>query len=259
MRRRQLFEIEDQPWLPSWVRDAMTEHLSGVFVATAVAPLHVAVAERLAAVLERAGTDHLVDLCSGSGGPLPAVLPLLEQRIGHPVTATLTDRYPNHGLGGPTGTDRAGLAFEPRPVDARAVPPDLVGVRTMFNAIHHFPPEQVAEVLRSATAGGRSFAVFEPFERRPRLALRLAAGALRGGWRDAGRAPGPRLQRAALHLLLPLALSWDGAVSVLRAYDAEELLAIARTSGAAAEVAWRAERVALPWGAVTVLIGEPAA
>lgn len=259
MRRWQLFEVEDQPWLPRWVRDAMTEHLAGVFVDASVAPLHAAVAERLADALERADADRLVDLCSGSGGPLPAVLPLLEVRLGHPVTALLTDRYPNQALVEARSTQATALRVEPTPVDARAVPPELVGLRTMFNAIHHFPPAQVADVLRSATAGGRSLAIFEPFERRPRLALRLAMGALGGGWRDARRSSGPRFRRAALHVLLPLALSWDGAVSVLRAYDAEELLAIAGASGAGPDVGWRTERVELPWGALTVLIGGPAA
>ena len=98
---------------------------------------------------------------------------------------------------GAVATLPGALSVESAPVDARAVPASLPGLRTVFNAIHHFPPAQVAEVLRSATDGGRSIAIFEPFERRPRLALRLAAGALGGGWRDARRYRGPFLRAAA--------------------------------------------------------------
>jgi len=256
MRRLQLFEFEDQPWLPAWVRDALTEHLAQLFRSPAVTPLHVAMADRLGAVLERSGTTHLVDLCSGAGGPLPAVLPLLDARLHRPVTATLTDRYPHHDLAQACTSDAERLKVEPRAVDARSIPPEMDGVRTAFNAIHHFRPSEVAQVLRSATAGGRSLAIFEPFERRPRLATRLAFGGLRDGWRKARRHPGPRWRLAALHLLLPTVLGWDGAASVLRGYEADELLAIAER--AAPAVAWRSERVALPWGGMTVLIGEPA-
>lgn len=255
MRRMHLFEFEDQPWLPAWVRDALTEHLSQLFRSSKVAPLHEVMADRLAAVLERAGTAHLVDLCSGAGGPLPAVLPLLEARLGRAVTATLTDRYPHHDLAEVHVGDPERLGVEPRPVDARSIPPELDGVRTVFNAIHHFRPSEVAQVLRSATAGDRSVAIFEPFERRPRLAARLALGGFRDGWRKARQHRGPRWQAIALCLFLPVVLGWDGAASVIRGYQADELLAIAE--GAAPAVAWRSERVTLPWGGMTLLIGEP--
>lgn len=255
MRRLPLFEFEDQPWLPAWVRDALTEHLAQLFRSPVVTPLHVAMADRLGAVLERSGATHVVDLCSGAGGPLPAVLPFLDSRLHRTVTATLTDRYPHHDPAGAAAGDAARLEVEQQAVDARSIPPEMEGVRTVFNAIHHFRPSDVAQVLRSATAGGRSLTVFEPFERRPRLAARLAFGGLRDGWRTAGRHRGPRWRAAALHLLLPVVLAWDGAASVLRGYEAHELLAIA--TDAAPAVTWRAERVALPWGGMTVLIGEP--
>lgn len=258
MRRMQLFEFEDQPWLPWWVRDAITEHLSRVFLSQAVTPLHAAMAEQLTGPLTRSGASHIVDLCSGAGGPLPAVLPLLNMKLGRVVTATLTDLYPNRHLSEANAGNPDWLTAEPSPVDARSIPPGTTGVCTMFNAIHHFPPHQVAQVLRSATSEGRSVAIFEPFERRPRLALRLAVGGAGGGWRDARGYRGPFLRAVALHVLLPVALSWDGAVSVMRAYEADELLAIAKDSGAGADVVWRAQRVGLPWGSMTLLTGDPA-
>lgn len=253
--RLRAFEFEDQPWLPSWVRDEVTDHLSRLFLSDEVRPLHEAMADRLAGMLERSGGSHVVDLCSGAGGPMPAVLPLVSEALGRPVTATLTDRYPNRRSSAAGGGGSA-LRVEPRPVDARAVPPDLEGVRTVFNAIHHFAPDQVAEVLRSATRGGRSVAVFEPFERGNRLAARLAVGGVSEGWSDARRHRGPALRSGALHLVLPLVLGWDGAVSVLRGYTADELLEIAVRAGAD-DVAWTSERVALPWGGLVVLLGEP--
>ena len=259
MRRIQLFEFEDQRWLPWWVRDAITAHLAHVFLSQAVEPLHEAMAEQIAGLLTRSGAAHIVDLCSGSGGPLPAVLPLVSKKRGCVVTATFTDLYPNRHLSDPDVENPDWMTVERRPVDARSAPLEAVGVRTMFNAIHHFPPEDVAEILRNATRFGRAVAIFEPFERRHRLALKLAAGGLRGGWRDARNYRGPVVRAAALHLLLPVALSWDGAVSVLRSYKTSELLAIAEGACVSAEFDWQAQQLRLPWGALTLLTGEPRA
>lgn len=255
MRRMHLFEFEDQPWLPDWVRDALTDHLAELFRSPAVSPLHLVVADRLEAVLKQAGTTRIVDLCAGAGGPWPSVLPLLEARLGSAVTLTLTDRYPRASLTGIEAAVLHRIELEARSVDARMVPKDLDGVCTVFNSIHHFRPDGVASVLRSATAGGRSLAIFEPFERRPRLAARLAWGGLRDGWRQARRRPGPLVPAVALLMLLPMVLAWDGAASVLRGYRAEELEAIA--SDAVPDFAWLAERVALPWGGMNMLIGQP--
>lgn len=257
MRRIQLFEFEDQRWLPWWVRDAITDHLSRLFLAEAVEPLHRALASRLAGPMERSGTSHIVDLCSGAGGPLPAVLPLLSRRLGRTATATLTDLYPNRSASAASARCADGVTTELRPVDARSIPAELAGMRTVFNAIHHFTPDQVAEVLRSASRGGWPVAVFEPFERRNRLAAKLAVGGVLGGWQGARAYRGPILRAGTLHALLPLALGWDGAVSVLRGYTADELLTIAERCDAEEPMVWSAERVALPWGGLTVLMGEP--
>lgn len=258
MRRMQLFEFEDQTWLPWWVRDEITDHLSRLFLSADVEPLHEAMVERLAGVLERSGSSHLVDLCSGAGGPMPAVVPRLRDRLGRAVSVTLTDRYPSRSSLPASVGDPTWLTVEPHPVDARSISPDLDGVRTVFNAIHHFRPDHVADVVRSSTLGGRSLAIFEPFERGRRLALTLGVGGVVGGWRDARRYRGPVGRTVLLHAILPLVLGWDGAISVLRGYTAKELLAIAERSGAVG-VRWSAERVALPWGGLAVLVGEPSA
>jgi|688.fasta_scaffold233204_1 hypothetical protein len=253
MRRRHLFEFEDQRWLPAWLRDALTDHLAEVFRSPVVAPLHEVMADRICAVLEASGRASLIDLCSGAGGPLPEVVPLIEGKLNRQVSVALTDLYPHRNLAEGLGGDPH-FAVELRAVDARSVPRDLRGVRVAFNAIHHFRPDELAQVLRSATAGGESMLVFEPFERRPVLALRLMCGGFREGWRRAGRARGTRSRTIGLHLFLPIVLAWDGCVSVLRGYTADELLAIA--TDAAPVALWRSERVDLPWGGLTVLIGE---
>jgi hypothetical protein len=91
MRRLHLFELEDQPWFPATIRDLATDYLH--FMQNAGA-LHRGMVPFIEEALRGGGTTHIVDLCSGGSGPIPAILDDLRKK-GMEVTATLTDLYPN--------------------------------------------------------------------------------------------------------------------------------------------------------------------
>ncbi|MFP8874533.1 MAG: hypothetical protein VCB42_08385, partial [Myxococcota bacterium] len=147
MTRLHLFELEDQPWFPSVLRDAGTAYLRHMFEMTGHAALMV---PTLAEALAAAKTRRIVDLCSGGGGPLPIAVRELRKR-GVRVHATLTDRYPNRSLFRRLEDESEGaIGFVEAPVDARHVPPDLRGLRTLFNGLHHFRPDPAREILRDA-------------------------------------------------------------------------------------------------------------
>ena len=55
MKRRHLFEWEDQPWLPTVSRDFITDHLRYDLESEASRPIHVASAEVLRDAMHRAG------------------------------------------------------------------------------------------------------------------------------------------------------------------------------------------------------------
>jgi hypothetical protein len=73
--RLHLFELEDQSWFPSLIRDAGSSYLA--FVAR-VAGHAEAFAPKLAEALNRSGEDRIVDLCSGGSGPLPGILEVFD-------------------------------------------------------------------------------------------------------------------------------------------------------------------------------------
>ncbi|MDI6739439.1 MAG: hypothetical protein QME74_03645 [Candidatus Edwardsbacteria bacterium] len=52
------------------------------------------VVPKLRAAMERTGDRTIVDLGSGGGGPVELVRAQLEQDMGTPVNAVLTDKFP---------------------------------------------------------------------------------------------------------------------------------------------------------------------
>jgi hypothetical protein len=249
--RLTLFEIEDLPSCPAWLRNAMTGYLQKIIT---VAKPYAVAAEPLAALLRESGERRIVDLASGAGGPWPGLADELHG-LGVEVEVTCTDLYPNVDAG-------PRLHFHPAPVSALAVPVALGGVRTMFSALHHFAPAEVRAIFASAQEAGVPFASFEGSHRSWRgllvsLFVPLTVLALMPFVR-------PRRALALLFTylppLVPLAVFWDGMVSMFRTYRVQELEAIAadlRRPG----YEWRVEEIpvrGMPIP-VTAVVGRPVA
>ena len=222
MARVHWFELEDQAWFPSVIRDAGTGYLR---LAARLGGHAKGIAAKLAEVFERSGTTRIVDLCSGGGGPIPALVETLAQD-GIDVRVTLTDYYPNvQGLEELRRTSGGKLDYVAESVDATAVPASLQGVRTLFNALHHFRPELARRILQNAVDDGRPIVAIEFVGRHPAvllgipfvpLVVALAVPFLRPfrwGW----------LPLTYLIPVIPLFVMWDGFVSCLRVYSEDEL------------------------------------
>ncbi len=254
MRRRHLFELEDQPWFPALLRDAGTAYLSRVFEITGM--IHC-VAPHLTRLLEHTDERRIVDLCSGAGAPARAVFESL-RASGLDVTLCCTDLFPHAAAlaRAAEGTDGA-LSFEPGPIDATAVPARLEGIRTVFNAFHHFPPALARRVLEDAVRRGQPIAIFEFVGRQPSMLLSLIGLPLV----VMALLPTLRPFRIAwipwtyLIPIIPAFVLWDGFVSCLRVYAPDELDAL--TEGLDA-YAWESGRFDLPGpGQGTYLVGTP--
>jgi hypothetical protein len=259
MSRLQLLEIEDQPWCPGFLRDAITDFLR--FLLETFAPYAV-VAQPLADAVARCGATEIVDLCAGGGGPWGDLWPRLA-RTGAPVRRVhLCDLYPNRAAFARIAAASGGtIVAEPGAVDATAVPARLDGFRTLFTALHHFPPAQARAILADAVCGGRGIGVFEVTRRAPLpiaamlflpLLFLVTAPFLRPfRWR--------RLFWTYVLPVIPVAVWIDGTVSCLRSYTPRELAALAEPLAAGYD--WRSgtSRVRWLWPRVTYLIGTPRA
>lgn len=226
MRRLHAPELEDEPWFPSQLRDGLTAFLQvsaeTLRVFHPALPLLAGVIDRHAA---RGGARRIIDLCSGGGGALPALLEHMDD-----TAAVLTDRYPNLEAFA-RAEARLGdrLRGHRDPVDATDVPAALDGVRTLFNALHHFRPADATRMLRDAARKGQPLCAFEVVSRDALTLMTVSAVPLA----VLGLMPWtrPNAHRLALTYVLPVipaVTGWDGIASCLRAYSLPELVELAR-------------------------------
>ncbi|MBL4845614.1 MAG: class I SAM-dependent methyltransferase [Planctomycetes bacterium] len=253
------FELMDQPWWPRMLRDGATNYLR--VLVNHLRPFEVAL-PALREALQAGQTTRIVDLCSGGSGPWETILPGLKAEVDPTIEVLLTDLYPNQAAAERCALN-SGIRYEPEPVNALSVRPELEGLRAIVNGLHHFRPEDARQILADAVSHGQPIAVLELLQRT---------------WRDVFSVPLvflsvlftiPRVRPVRISTLfltyvlpvLPLAMAWDTFVSTLRCYRPEELLSMAESVPGSEAYVWsakasRCETTGLP---VTYLVGYPRA
>ncbi len=257
MRRFHLIEIVDQPWCPKAVRDGATDYLEHVINLT---NLYRPIQARLRNAINESKTQHVIDLCSGGGGPWLRLQPLFAAE-NMPLEICLTDYYPNaEAFSRAQEASGKRISFHPASVNALAVPAEMEGFRTLFTSFHHFRPEKARAILRDAVSKRRGIGIFEGTERRvpvilsmlltPLIALVLTPFIRPFRW--------SRLGWTYLIPLVPFVILFDGIVSCLRTYTTEELQEFAREFSDS-DYTWEIgqERAGAASPAVTYLIGYP--
>jgi hypothetical protein len=231
MRHIHLFEFTDMPWYPDIFRRIQTDYLQ--FVAS------LGTADRflfplIQKALQGTETTEIVDLCSGGAGPWVH----LEQRFsraGMPIYITLTDKFPNpdairHWNNGNT----AGITYLAESVDAVCVPTGLKGMRTLFEGLHHFKPDQASKILADAYTNRAPIGIFEislkPYFGWVLLLLSPLMTLVSYFLLTPFITPQSFLRYLWTYLLplVPLATCWDGVVSLLRVYSVDELRELTR-------------------------------
>lgn len=260
MRRLQLFEIHEQPWFPSSLRNGITDALEfGLNLLNSYAP----VVPLLQDGLDAARSRTIVDMCSGGGGPWSDLVRKLRVSTLNgeqpDIQICLTDKYPNLGaFENVRAASENGIRFFPGSVDAMAVPPELKGFRTMFTSFHHFSPDEARAILQNAVDSGEGIGIFEITGRAPSTIVLIVAWVLMlfvcTPWIRPFR--WSRLFWTYLVPIIPLVLLFDGVVSCLRSYRAAELREmVARMADR--EYAWEVGECSTGQVPITYLIGYP--
>jgi hypothetical protein len=252
----QLFEFEDLPWFPRLIRAYMQDHLT--FMGNISGPAYQGFVEKLKEAMASLEQKDLLDLCSGSGGPVRTIQRLLREH-GCEARVRLSDLYPNVEAYQQLEQETAGaVQGVPYSVDATSVPAELNGFRLIANGFHHFPPEAATRVLADAVAKQQGIAVVEMVNRSVLSFLGIGVGLVLALVAAPFIKPF-RLSRLFFTYLVPavpLFLLWDGVVSCLRAYSPEELRALVARVGPA-EYTWDISQIRFGPGVATYLIGVP--
>jgi hypothetical protein len=251
MRRQRWFEIHDQPWFPKFLRDLTTEALEAMWASNRT---YHPIAARLRDALERTGADHVVDLCSGGGGPWLVLYD--EVAAGRALEVCLTDLSPNERL--PARNAGGRVTVRKEPVDARQVPEELHGFRTIFSSFHHFDPEAARAILKDAFARHEGIAVFEGATRKAWTLLAVTAVPFLA-FRNALAARPVRWSRIFWTCVVPVvpAILWiDGELSCLRSYSVDDMRELV-AGLSAADYAWTMGDAGGGPVAIRYLIGTP--
>lgn len=222
MKRIELFEFEDFAWFPQVLRQCMTAYIRGLhgFLRTA---------DLIGPLVQRGlgcGSHRIIDLCSGSGGPMIDVVRSLRSHREFHCTLVLTDLYP------PKDTaqvpQETWLEYDRRSVDAVDVPSDLTGMRTMVCSFHHMSPSTAVKILRDACESKQPFLAFEISDNSSPSFLwwtAIPVGFILSLIMTICVRPLTIKQIFWTYVLpvVPLATAWDGAVSNARTYSKEDL------------------------------------
>jgi hypothetical protein len=252
MRRLHLFEFTDQRWFPEVLRHGVTAYIATVYRLSRELPQRWA--EKISTVLPQDERSEILDLCSGSGGPMPRIIQELV-KLGYNVRATLTDLYPHPKFG-----SNPRITWTAELVDATHVPSNLSGVRTMFSAFHHFRPDAAKAILKDAFDRRRAICIFESGSGgllnfgmallHPIVLLALMPFVRPFCW--------SYLVFTYLIPLIPLSLLWDIIVSFLRIYSPDEMATMTEDLKAP-DYSWEIGRIQVRGvpGGLPYLVGRP--
>ena len=254
MRNNSLIEIHDNPAFPPLLRDLFTDALQSLW---SFSNSYGAIVPRLRSVLDQLDNSQILDLCSGAGGPLITLAPLLQPAASPTIYICLTDKYPNIEAFQRAALDST-FSYESRPIDAAQVPADLPGLRTIFSSFHHFGPAEARNILADAFHQRRAIAIFElanpAFKTMlvsctiPFLAMFLTLRMRPFRW--------SRLFFTFVIPIIPFTLLFDGVISCLRAYSQQELHALVEGLSAPT-YQWQIGEDRSGLLPVTYLIGHP--
>src|SRR4030095_5031157 len=254
--RLHLFEFEDCFWFPDVLRQGQTDYLH--FVISKL-NIYKPAAPLVKEIMDKSGTSQIIDLCSGGGGGADVFQKNLEE-LGSKVTIILSDKFPNIPAFEKIKAFSGGrVDYVTESVDALNVPKNLIGMRTMFSAFHHFKPDDAKAILRNASESNVSIAVFEGAEKNILNFLGILLFTPIMFIISTPFMKPFKLSRIFFTYIIPLipiTTVWDGLVSILRMYSSNEMVEMA--GDAAPKYNWSAGKAKSKMGNnILYLIGYP--
>jgi hypothetical protein len=255
MKRKHLFEFEDQKWFPGFLRNYLTDFLQ--FVSNRF-NIYKGIVPILSETLSKSGNSTIIDLASGGGGGLVNLVSALEKQ--HPqIKVVLTDYYPNEKAFSFTAKQSSKFSYRTESIDARNVPSDLKGLRTQFLSLHHFREEDAVKILQNAVDAKSGIAMFESQERNVKSVIAMIFSPLNVLFVTPFIRPFSigRIVFTYIIPLVPLFVMLDGILSALRTYTVPEMEELVGRVKGNENYDWKIGKVKSGPATILHLIGTP--
>jgi len=232
MRRFQLGELHEQPWLPSCIREGVTESLSFLH---RISGFYRKASKILFSWSRNLSSGDVLELGSGTGNSSREMAAALARKKKRTPRICLSDLYPyteqykKHREQFPDV-----FTYEETPVDALHADVHRGTGIMICDAFHHFSPDQARKIVLNAQKKAEGLLIFETMERRlywifaclfctlvviPVSSLFIFPSSLR------------KLVFTLMIPVIPIVMAIDGVVSVFRMYTGEELADLTGQTG----------------------------
>jgi len=230
MTRKTLFEFEDFDWLPSSIRAGITNL---IIVFHRMMGTEEVLVGLIQSIHQKQAFNSIVDLGSGSGGPMPGVVKHLNATEEVDLKLILTDLHPDPAVvqkinqaEGPT------VQYHHQSIDATKIEAAPAGLKTMIAAFHHLSPAQAKQLLHGAAKAKEPVLIYEvaknnvPF---PIWCLFLPLGLIILAIMTLFMTPFVKKLSLSqvfftyLIPVIPIIYAWDGQASLMRTYTFDDI------------------------------------
>ncbi|WP_435623596.1 hypothetical protein [Flagellimonas sp.] len=235
MKRLELFEFEDFGWLPSDLRSGATNLIKILHRLVGTSEV---LADLILGVREKVDFNQIVDLGSGSGGPMIETIDKINQRNPDTqISLLLTDLYPNQKIiTDVEALNLPNIAYHPESLNALKLDTSPKGLKTMVASFHHMRPDVAKQILEKAEQSGEPILIYEIAKNNIpiliwwiMLPISLVILIIMSLCMTLFVRPLTIKQIVFTYLIpfIPIIYAWDGQASIMRTYtfkDIEELL-----------------------------------
>ena len=159
MVRKELFEFEDFDWFPNVIRTGGTNLIQVFHKMLGTSEVLV---ELIKEANKQYSFDQIVDMGSGSGGPMPEVIEKYNASAEKTLKLILSDLHPNKDLVAQINAKNlAHLSYHSNSVNATEMAKTPKGLKTMIASFHHMNPRVASDILNGAQENKQPILIYE--------------------------------------------------------------------------------------------------
>ena len=231
MKRKELFEFEDFSWFPTGIRVGMTNL---ILVFHKMMGTTEVISNLIIDLRKKVHFTTIIDLGSGSGGPMAEVLKYVNEKEKETkLSLLLSDLHPNPELINKINTDdNEFVNYHKESINATNLLEAPKGLKTMIASFHHMNPEIAKSILQSASKNNQSILIYElaknnlPFTvwvllLPISLSILIIMSLVMTPFSK--NLTVTQLLFTYVIPIIPLAYAWDGQASLMRTYSFEDI------------------------------------